>query len=64
MTNYPPTTYSWREYNWIGLPMCKKHGDFWEVHDLNIDHPAARYIENDKALGSVLTVITQKIPAI
>jgi len=39
--------YSWREYNWIGLPMSKKCGDFYEVIDLNIDHPAARYIEND-----------------
>lgn len=36
--------YSWREYNWLGLP--SKHG-CWEVYDINIDHPAAQYIENE-----------------
>ena len=43
-----PIVYKWQEYNWIALPMAKKHsGDDWEVHDLNIDHPAARYIDNE-----------------
>ena len=40
-----PIVYKWQEYNWIALPSKEK--GLWDIHDLNIDHPAARYADNE-----------------
>jgi len=40
-----PIVYKWQEYKWMALPSKEK--GLWDIHDLNIDHPAARYVDNE-----------------